>query len=175
MTILQGPIERKLSALLGAEVKFEQFKVSLLSGSVEVAGVRVGEFLTVARAVVQIAVKRALKGEIVVKSLTIERPQVDLPKRPRRPERPAKSPTAPAADEPSEKTRWTFDIEKVLVLDGDVRISDRLAISKLLLELKRSDAGYLLTVLADKVADGQLRASFEFNTKLTLAQLLALL
>src|SRR5687767_9288267 len=107
MVLLQSAVERKLSNLLGAEVKFDQFKVSLLSGSVEVAGVKVGEFLTVARAIVHIAVKRALKGEIVVKSLTIEQPRVDLPKRPKRPERPPKSATTePVSDDQNEKTRW---------------------------------------------------------------------
>ena len=74
MAILQPVIERKLSSLLGAPVSFEQLNISLLGGSIETIGVKAGDFLTVARVAAKAAVARALKGEIVVSSVTIEKP-----------------------------------------------------------------------------------------------------
>src|SRR5687767_11641333 len=135
MTLLQQPIERKLSALLGEEVTFEQLKVSLLAGSIEFVGLKVGNFITAARGVAKVAVSRALKGEIVVRSLTIERPVVHIEHLPKRAKPVAKS-KSPAKTE-EDKTRWTFDVERVLIIDGQVNISPRLALKKLLLELKR--------------------------------------
>jgi len=38
MAFVQQSIERRLSALLGAEVTFEKFKLSLLGGSIEAGG-----------------------------------------------------------------------------------------------------------------------------------------
>src|SRR5437763_16567803 len=81
MAILQPAIERKLSSLLGAPVTFDKLNVSLIGGSIEALGVRAGDFLTIAKIRAEIAIKKALKGVIVVKSLTIERPAVTIARR----------------------------------------------------------------------------------------------
>ena len=68
---LESMIQRKLSELLGREVTFEKLTASLLSGSIECQGVRVAgnagddpPFLTIQRIRADVAVGRALKGEI---------------------------------------------------------------------------------------------------------------
>ena len=175
MKLAQPLIERKLSALLGAEVKFDQFKVSLLSASIEVTGVKIGDGISAARGVANISLGRALKGEIIVKSITIEKPNIDIAALPKRPPRPPSEKKKKDESIEEEKTRWTFDIEKLLIVDGKVVISPNLTLDKLLVELKRDDAGYKATVLADKFADGAVRGHLQYDGKLSLAQLLALL
>ena len=181
MALLQQPIQRKLSALIGAEVTFDKFSISLLKGVIEAAGVTVaGEdaatpLLTIARVRAEIAVKRALKGEIIVRSLTVERPVVRIVRRSDgttnlpRPIRddaaektdeqqaptpgPAPGP-APAPAEQDDKTSWKFDAEKVLVVDGDLdaRFGDHHVTAKqLLAELKRAGDGYSMTLLIDSL------------------------
>src|SRR5687767_14087261 len=142
MFIPQQLVERKLSALLGAEVKFDQIKVSLLAGTIEATGIMVGDILTAARGVVKVAVARALKGEIIVQSLTIERPVVNVRNFHHAPKQSATAPHADHKDDDDTKTRWKFDAEKVLIIDGLINISPKLQVEKLLLELKRVGDGY---------------------------------
>jgi len=162
--ILQQPIQRKLSALLGAEVTFDKLNFSLLGGSIEAVGVKVGDLLTVDRVVAKVAVARAIKGEIVVTSLTIERPVVTLVRSADGSFNLPKSKKNESAKSPSDKddaasdadeSRWSFDVEKVLLIDGQIQLSAgesyRASIEKLLLELKRKDTGYAVTLLADSI------------------------
>ena len=162
MPILQGAIERKLSALLGAQVTFDKLNLSLFKGAIEVLGVRVGDIATVARVNIEVAIGRALKGEFVVKSLTIERPVVNLVRRAdgslNLPKRPPRAP--PAAEAPpdivkdEESGRWTFDAEKVLLVDGQINFTAgayRASVEKLLAEMNRSGSGYAVTILAHSV------------------------
>jgi hypothetical protein len=175
MKLAQSLIEKKLSSLLGVEVKFEQFKFSILGGTIEVTGVKIGNALSAARGVATVSLGRALKGEIIVKSITIEKPSIDIAALPKRPPRPPSEKKKEDESSDEEKTRWTFDIEKLLIVDGKVVISPNLTFDKLLVELKRDDAGYKATVLADKFADGAVRGHLQYDGKLSLAQLLALL
>jgi uncharacterized protein involved in outer membrane biogenesis len=145
MNISAEWVGRKLSALLGTEVHFEKFNVSLLAGTIEVSGLKVADFLTVARVVAKVAVTRALKGEIVVQSLTIERPVADLSRLPKRPDRRVE------ASDDSDKTKWKFDVEKVLVVDGEVKVAPKLPVRKVLFELKRVDRNYVATLLAESI------------------------
>src|SRR5688500_15256556 len=83
MPLLQRAVEKRLSKLLGAAVRFEKFSVSPFKGIIEIVGIRVGDdeeapILTVARVRAEMSVKRALGGEIVVKSVTIERPVLSV-------------------------------------------------------------------------------------------------
>jgi len=84
MAIVKPAIERKLSSLLGAAVTIDKLNVSLLGGSIEAQGVTVRgvdamvPFLTIAKIHADIAVTKAFKGEIVIKSLAIERPVVNF-------------------------------------------------------------------------------------------------
>jgi hypothetical protein len=83
MSIFQQPIERKLSALLGAEVCLERLKLSLLGGSLEAFGVTVGggPVISVGRVRAEISVAKALAKQMVIKSLTIEKPVVSIVRR----------------------------------------------------------------------------------------------
>ncbi len=160
MPILQGAIERKLSALLGALVTFDKLNLSPFKGAIEVLGVRVGDVATVARVHVEVAIGRALKGEFVVKSLTIERPTVNLVRRadgslnlPKPKSKPPAAAPAPAEAE-EESGKWTFDAEKVLLVDGQVNIiagTYRASVERLLVELKRSGGAYNVTLLAHSI------------------------
>src|SRR3954451_20573550 len=82
MAIVKPAIERKLSALLGAAVTIDKLNVSLVGGSIEAIGVTVRgvdcntPFATVALVRAEVSAKRILKGEIVVKSVAIERPVI---------------------------------------------------------------------------------------------------
>jgi uncharacterized protein involved in outer membrane biogenesis len=160
---LQQHIEKKLSSLLGAQISFEKLNVSILSGSVEASGVTISSqnaslppILTVARIRAEIAVARALKGEIAVKSLVIERPMIQFVRRDAQTNVPTrKAQTPPAVEEKSEKASWKLDVEKILILDGKATadLGERvLRADKLLAELKRVGDGYELTLLADDVS-----------------------
>src|SRR5215216_1656277 len=116
MKLAQPLIERKLSALLGVEVKFDQFRLSLIPATIEVTGVKIGDGISAARGVANISLGRALKGEIIVKSITIERPELNIAALPKRPPRVPSEKKEPSTEE--DKTRWTFDIEKLLIVDG---------------------------------------------------------
>jgi hypothetical protein len=172
MAILQPAIERKLSSLLGANVSFEKLNVSLLGGSIEATGVRVGAkgesppLLTIARVKASIGIKRALKGEIVITSLTIERPVLSLVRRgnewnfPKRPAGAAKGKTSSAEGAyDDEKTSIQFDVEKLLLVDGAITatltggtVSGRtLSAGPIAANLTRGNNEYAVTLLADRV------------------------
>jgi hypothetical protein len=159
MAIVQGVIERKLSSLLGAKVTFEKFSVSPLSGTIEAAGVRVGgdegaqgadPLLTIVLVRAQVSIKQAFKGEIVVKSITVEKPVLSFA--------PEKLPPRPQAGEESsakdDKTSWKFDIQKLFLIDGQItaRVSGfELSSGRVLLDLNRVGQDYSLTFLAEDV------------------------
>jgi hypothetical protein len=131
MDFIRRFIEQKISRATGAEVRFGKLSFSPLSGVVEVQDLSVGTFLTVKRIEAKIAVARALKQEIVVRSLAIEGPiitvrrdvdgKINLPPRPvRPPTSPAISPTAPG----EAKKSWEFEAHKVLLVSGGVTFAD---------------------------------------------------
>lgn len=80
MSFIRQLIERKISAATGAAVMFGEFKFSPMSGTVEALSVKVAAerfvppFLSIDRVEAKVAVARALKGEIAIKSLVIDRP-----------------------------------------------------------------------------------------------------
>lgn len=84
MGLLKQPVERKLSAMLGAEVTFDKLNFSLLGGSVEAQGITVAgddpavPFLTIRRVKAEISLGAAMKKQFVIKSLTIEKPVVTI-------------------------------------------------------------------------------------------------
>ena len=87
MKFLKQTIEKKLSSLLGAEVTFEDFSVSPLMGRVEatnliITGDEPGKpILTVRRVDAKIAMGKILSGELEIKSLVVESPEVVLKRR----------------------------------------------------------------------------------------------
>jgi hypothetical protein len=80
MSFIRQLIEKKVSSATGASVSFGEFKFSPLSGTIEAIGVKVAAerfvapWLSIDRVEAKVAVARALKGEISIKSMTIERP-----------------------------------------------------------------------------------------------------
>jgi hypothetical protein len=152
----QGLIEQKLSSLLGAKVTFEKFSLSLLSGTIEAAGVRVlvpnqtDPLLTVVLLRAQVSIKQAFKGEIIVKSITVEKPVVRLESG-RLPHRPTRQPPDESEDK---STSWKFDVQKLFIIDGQLDLhlgSFQLQSGRVLVDLNRAGADYSLTFLAEDV------------------------
>lgn len=185
MSLLQQPVQAKLSKLIGAEVRFGNFSVSLLGGSIEARGVTVAgddpsqPVLTIRRVRVEISIPRALKKEIVVKSLTIEGPVLSIVKRaggrtnlPRpgkgaEAERKAvkSAARAKAVDESAEGGddaggAWTLEAQRMLLVDGAVRYhADALAggeaidlsAESILAEVKAANGGLDFTCIVESL------------------------
>lgn len=129
MKFLQQPIERKLSSLLGAAVTFRGLRISPLAGRLEAEGMTVAgdeadkPLLFVRRIVAEISRTKALTGQLVVKSLVVEGPEIFLVRRsdgslniPPRPPKP------PVVDEPADETGgWQFEAQSIRVEDGRIR------------------------------------------------------
>jgi uncharacterized protein involved in outer membrane biogenesis len=129
MKFIQQRIEKKLTALFGANVSFERMKISPFAGKVEAENMTVaGEspdqpLLTIRRIEGQIAVAKALAGQISVKMLVVEGPEVFLMRRPDGslsiPPRPVRF--AAESESESESRDWEFDAESIRVFDGRIR------------------------------------------------------
>lgn len=197
MGLFQFPIQNKLSALLGVQVTFEKFNVSLLSGTIEASGVVVAgpdasaPLLTVRRIKAEISIPRALKREIVIKSLAIERPVLsvvreadgrsNLPQRVEGldPEPPGSAPLSSSSlsQEPAAGEAWDFQAQKVLLVGGEIHFrqvderghSHPLMVSPLAAELVQQDDGLGLTLIADHVGrpDGPDLGPLKLNGRLT--------
>jgi len=136
MSFLHHPLERKLSALIGAKVSFEKVKMSLLGGWIEASGVSVagsasGEPLLTARRIhAEISVRHALAKQFVVKSLIIEQPIINivlggqaggnLPHRA----------VQPATDGAQQEDHWSWGALRVVILHAQLHIHDATAGSK---------------------------------------------
>ena len=169
MAIVKPAIERKLSSLLGAIVTIDKLNVSLLGGSIEASGVTVRgvdcttPFATIARVRAEVAVTRALKGEIAVKSLTIEQPVVtyvdcDHGAASNVPRRPMIEFATPDEDEArgGEKTAWKLEIERLFLIDGRATVKletgYELSAGRVLSQLNRDGEDYTVTFLAESVS-----------------------
>lgn len=125
MKFIKQTIEKKLSSLLGAEVTFGDFKVSPLLGKVEATNLRIAgdepgrPLLTVRRMDAKVAVAKILSGELEIKSLVVEQPEVFFKRRddgsfnlPRR------APTiGPKSGEKGE-TQWHLEAQSIRVVGG---------------------------------------------------------
>lgn len=162
--IIESKVSDALEAALGVRISFERLDVSL-GGTVDAhnvvlvantpdANADLPPVLTIARLRADIAVTRVLKGEIVVKSIAIERPRIvailgppdrtNLPPKLFQPKsgegsdapEDAPPPVGEAADAGAEakkrpaakdKGGWKLDLERVLLTDGHVQVEDRRA------------------------------------------------
>ena len=85
MRLVREQIEKRLSRMLGAEVTFEKLNLSLLGGSIDAQNVVISTpgggtpLLTVRRVRIEVSLAAALRKEVVVKSVTIEKPTVLRP------------------------------------------------------------------------------------------------
>jgi hypothetical protein len=126
MDFIRHFIEQKISTTTGETVHIGKLSFSPLSGTVQVRNLSVGSFLTVRKVEAIIAVARALRQEIVVRSLAIEGlgvaitrsadGKLNLPQRP--PPRVDQSGARDAAKS------WEFEAKKVLLVGGRVQFSD---------------------------------------------------
>jgi uncharacterized protein involved in outer membrane biogenesis len=134
MKFLQDTIERKLSQLLGKQVSFEQLNISPLSGQIDAEGMTVAgdepnqPLLSVLRISAKIAVAKALAGQIVIKSLVIDGPTVNLIRRrdgsmniPRGGERPI------TGDEEDKAGGWELEAQSIQVTNGRITFQDLLS------------------------------------------------
>jgi len=127
MKLLQQPIEKKLSNLLGAKVTFERLKVSPLTGRLEAENMIVAgdtpdrPLLTIRKVDAKIAVAKALAGQIVVKSLLIDGPELFLARREDGSLGIPKRPVRFATDADGESTAWQFEAQSILVQNGRIR------------------------------------------------------
>jgi hypothetical protein len=186
MGLLKQPVERKLSALVGAQVTFENLSVSLLSASVDARGVTVAgcdagtPVLTIKRVRAELTLAKALKKELVIKSLTIEGPVLSVVRRgdggtnlPRRLTLGdvAGEPAAPgsavdkdeeAADQAADDApkAWKLEARKVLLVDGEAHFRDEsgpnagyhLSAGKIIAEVKDAGgSGLEFTCIIDSV------------------------
>ena len=76
MRLVRQQVEKRLSAMLGAEVTFEKLNFSLLSGTIEAQGVTVTHgrtdeqpLLTVRRLKAELSIGAAFKKELVINAL----------------------------------------------------------------------------------------------------------
>jgi hypothetical protein len=177
MKLVDNVVRTKLSNALGAPVSFDSFKASLLGGSLDVGGLAIGGdpaaglplLLHVRRALAHVSLGRALKREVAVKSLTLERPVVRIVRTADgRSNFPLTARQSAWHEGPEDEhdgdndtgnaSRWTFDCDKVLLVDGEFHVElrgptpYRLCVLGLLGELQRTPGGdYDLTLIADAV------------------------
>jgi len=131
MKFLQQPIEKKLSSLLGAKVTFQRLKISPLAGKLEAEGMIVAgdspnqPLLTVARIEAQIAVTRALAGQLVIKSLIVEKPEIFLNRQiaERLKKRPRTIPKPPTQSD-EDATAWQFEAQSISIESGQIRFQE---------------------------------------------------
>jgi hypothetical protein len=169
--------------MIGADVSFEHLNVSLLGGTIDARGMRVAgaqldePLLTVRRLRAEMSVARALRGEIVVKSITIDQPILSIARRadgttnlPSQIESDAKKNgdgvdadirEAPTSDDPdmtstrSKDNGRRVDVEKVLVVDGELHFRQdgyHLVAERVMMDLTRRDGGYDVTAILGSVA-----------------------
>ena len=125
MEFIRRFIEEKISRATGQEVRFGKLSFSPLSGGVEVRDLSVATFLTVRKIEARIAVARAMKQEIVLRSLAIEGPVVTIARGadgktnlPTRPQWAEKTGLAEAGKS------WEFEAQKVLLVGGRIALED---------------------------------------------------
>jgi uncharacterized protein involved in outer membrane biogenesis len=132
MSFLRQMIERKISAAAGAAVTFEEFRFSPLSGTIEIKGVKVAvprfatPMLTADRILAKVVVARALKQEIVLKSLAIENPVLSIVYRSDGSLNIEETRRARAATHELKDAggAWEFECDKVLIVGGQIVFRD---------------------------------------------------
>ena len=163
-------------------MSFEKLSLSLVGGSLDAHGMtvagddRASPVLTVARIRAEVAVTKVLKGEVVIKSLTVQRPVLSVVRRadgrtnlPRPPKALADAVQRAAADreaippdeaKAADPTDWRFDARKLLLVDGSAEFRDespagggtRIVAERILGELTRKDDdGYDAGLVVDAI------------------------
>jgi uncharacterized protein involved in outer membrane biogenesis len=180
MTLLNEPIRRKLSALLGIDITFERMHLSLLRGTLDVHGLSLAgddptgpRILTVPRLKAELSLARALHKEISIRAITIERPVVRIVQQldgklnlPRASDHSHvdDAPCVEVSDDENEEddahsSSWHLDVSKALVVDGQVTVVIRrgdsiyeLIAGPVLAELARDGEDFKLTLIVESVS-----------------------
>jgi uncharacterized protein involved in outer membrane biogenesis len=134
MKFLQDTIEKKLSQLLGRRVSFEQLNISPLSGQIDAEGMTVAgdepnqPLLSIFRISAKIAMAKALAGQIVIKSLVIDGPtlnvirhrdgSMNIP-------RPGKRPNTGGEEDKTDA--WQLEAQSIRVSNGRITFHDLLS------------------------------------------------
>jgi uncharacterized protein involved in outer membrane biogenesis len=173
MRLVRQQVEKRLSAMLGAELTFEKLSFSLLSGTIEALGVTVSTgrtasqpLLTVRRLKAEVSLGAAFKKELSITSVTIEKPIVHLT---RDTDGQLNLPSKPLSDTPRQTTdtttdndasdesgsSWKFEAKKILVIDGELHFTDantgyRASIEPILADVKQANGGFEFTVMAER-------------------------
>jgi uncharacterized protein involved in outer membrane biogenesis len=174
MRLIREQVEKRMSAMLGAEVSFEKLNLSLLAGTIDAQGVKIQTgtadppLLTVRRLKAEVSLAAALKKELVIRSLTIENPVVYLSRSAdgqlNLPQKPASDTSRQTTDRTTDTnateeqpSSWRFEAKKVLVVDGRFTFRDEntgyhVLIEPVLVELKESGGGFEFTLMADRAS-----------------------
>jgi uncharacterized protein involved in outer membrane biogenesis len=134
MSFIRQLIEKKISSVTGAAVMFGDFKFSPMSGTIELMQAKVAAerfvppFLSVDRIEIKVAVAKALKGEIVIRSLLIERPtlicNIHADGKTNLPAKPKKKVEEVAPKEGTAGGTWEFNADKVVITGGRAEFRD---------------------------------------------------
>jgi uncharacterized protein involved in outer membrane biogenesis len=173
MRLVRQQVEKRLSAMLGAEVTFEKLNFSLLSGTIEALGVTVTTgrtgpqpLLTVRRLKAEVSLGAAFKKEISISSVTIEKPIIHLL---RGADGQLNLPSKSLSDAPRQTTDTSsdsdtsdasgsstkFEAKKILVIDGELHFTDaktgyRASVEPILADVKQANGGFEFTVMAER-------------------------
>ncbi|MGD0463305.1 MAG: hypothetical protein ABSB74_12545 [Tepidisphaeraceae bacterium] len=133
MKFLQDPIERNLSRLLRRRVSFARLNASPLAGQIEAEGMTVAgdepnrPLLSVLRIGAKISVGMAIAGRIVIKSLVIEGPMLNITRQRDGSVDLRRGGEPPAAGgEADEADGWQLEAQSIRVVNGRVSFEDRL-------------------------------------------------
>src|SRR3954471_4598682 len=134
MSYIRQLIEKKISTVMGAAVTFGDFHFAPMSGTIEIENVKVAAerfvppFLSAGRIEASIAVARALRGEMVVRSLTIDRHVLTLnihsDGKSNLPAKPRGKAEAIVPKEGSAGGLWDFNLDKISINHGRFEFRD---------------------------------------------------
>lgn len=180
--LLRKPLEDKIASATGLEVKLGSFRVSPIGASLELGDITLAApdapadrpLLTIARLRAELSLRMALRGELRIRNIAIDRPVLSLHRdgsgklnvlarptvpTPKAAERPPQPPV-PAREKKG--SPLSVVIDRAVLVGGQVRYRDdaapsvgagvyHLALAGLSAELERSGDRYAFTAFADSV------------------------
>jgi hypothetical protein len=134
MSFIRQLIQRKLSTVTGGTVMMGEFKFAPMSGTIEAFGLKIAAerfvppYLAIERVEAQVIVSRALRGEIVLKSLVIDRPtfiyQIHADGKTNQPTKPTRPLEAIVPKAKTAGGTWDFSADKIAINHGRFEYRD---------------------------------------------------